>query len=319
MILPDSNEINTNFELLTPQTHENITVIPIKTDINSKLDILTLKKGMELGLVEVKELKESTVNTITVKNNAVTPLILIDGEEVLGGDQNRLVNSTTVVAANSQSNISVSCTERGRWGYKSEFKSSPHIANYKTRRNKEHATHLKQSVQDKVWNSIDELEVDCCIRSPTSAMSESYENQKSKLDEILQSFSIEDGQNGIIIMVDGEIKGFEILLNSQIYKDFHKKIIKSYLIDVEIKESVFTINVDEARNVIEKAIDSTFEVKETDGLEKSYEFENDGGLGTLHIFNDKIIHWSYFTKEDKSNEEIFEEVEYNPEISDINL
>ena len=53
MILPDSNEINTNFELLDPQSHENVAVIPIKSEMGSKLDILTLKKGMELGLVEV--------------------------------------------------------------------------------------------------------------------------------------------------------------------------------------------------------------------------------------------------------------------------
>lgn len=318
MILPDSNEINTDFELLAPQSHENITVIPIKTDVNSKVDILTLKKGMELGLVEVKELEHSTVNTLTVKNNAVTPLLLIDGEEVLGGDQNRIVNATAIIAANSQTNISVSCTERGRWGYKSEFKSSPYIANYRTRLSKQRAIHSNQSVQDEVWSSINDLEVDCCISSPTSAMSESYENQKANLDEVLESFTIEDGQNGILIMVDGEIKGFEILLNSQIYKDFHKKIIKSYIIDAEIKESIFTVNVDEARTVMENAIDSTFEAKKTEGLEKSYEFENDTGIGTLHTFEDEIIHWSYFTKEDSTKkDEIFESIKSNPEVSDI--
>jgi len=297
MILPDSTEININFELLTPQTHENITIIPIKTEIKSKLDILTLKKGMKLGLVEVKELKESTVNTLTVKNKAVTPLLLIDGEELVGGDQNRIVNTTTLIPAKNETKISVSCTERGRWKYKNEFKSSPNIANYKTRSTKEHARYSKQPIQDQIWSSIDTLESNLCFKSPTSSMSESYENQKTNLNNMMKSFSIANEQNGILIMINGEIKGFEILLNPEIYKDFHEKIIKSYLIDTEIKTSIFTINIDVAKNMIQNAIDSIFVNKESSGLEQSYEFENGEGLGTLHIYKNEIIHWSYFKKE----------------------
>lgn len=297
MILSNFEKINTDFELLAPQTHENVTVIPIKSDENTKLDILTLKKGMELGLVEVKELQQSTVNTLTVKNNAVTPLILIGDEEVVGGDQNRIVNATTLIAPNTEAMISVSCTERGRWGYKSQFASSEHIANYRTRLSKRKAMHLRQPVQEKVWSSINDLEMDHSFRSATSAMSETYEHKRINLEEILESFSIEDGQNGILIMVDGEIAGFEVFLNSEIYKDFHKKVLKSYLIDAKIENTTFTVNVDKARSTIQNAIDSTFNIKETPTLEESYDFENDEGLGTLYIYEDEIIHWSYFKKE----------------------
>lgn len=52
-----------------------------------------------MGLVEVKECETSTVNTLIVKNHEVTPLILIDGEEIVGGDQNRIVNSTILIEA----------------------------------------------------------------------------------------------------------------------------------------------------------------------------------------------------------------------------
>ena len=301
MILPDSNEINTNFELLDPQSHENVAVIPIKSEMGSKLDILTLKKGMELGLVEVKELEKSTVNILTVKNNAVTPLVLIDGEEVVGGDQNRIVNLTSVIAPKSQTNIAVSCTERGRWGYKSEFKSSPHIADYNTRRSKAVALFKKRPVQGEVWASIDRLENNHSFKSRTSAMSESYENQKANLEEMLQSFSIADGQNGILVIVNGEIVGFEILLNPQVYRDFHEKILKSYLIDTEVKTTEFTINVDEARDIIQNALDSKFKPKETPTMEKSYEFENDDGLGTLYTYENEIVHLSYFKKDEKGN------------------
>ena len=82
--------LGNDIELLNPQVHENLAIIPLKTE-KSYIDLLTLKKGLELGLVEVKECETSTVNTVIVKNNSVVPLILIDGEEIVGGDQNRLV------------------------------------------------------------------------------------------------------------------------------------------------------------------------------------------------------------------------------------
>ena len=103
--------LDNDIELLAPQVHENLAVIPLKTQ-RTYIDMLTLKKGLELGLVEVKECETSQVNTVIVKNNAVAPLILIDGEEIIGGDQNRIINSTILLEANSEMAVPVSCTEK---------------------------------------------------------------------------------------------------------------------------------------------------------------------------------------------------------------
>lgn len=315
MIISNLEELNGNIELLTPQSYENITVVPIKTNSNTKLDLLTLKKGFELGLAEVKECEVSTVNTLIVKNNAVTPLILIDGEEVVGGDQNRLVNTTTIIAAKSNMKIPVSCTEKGRWAYKSEFKNSEYIANYKTRRAKEYASRSKSSFQNVIWSSINDLEVENSFASPTSAMQESYEQLRTNHNQIINEFAIVDGQNGVLIIIDGEIKGFEIFLNRDIYKAFHEKILKSYLIDTKIENKTFTINIDAAREVISNTFNSTFEKRENYGLEESFEFENQEGLGKLYTFENEIVHLSYFKKmEDEVNDELQENIPLETDI-----
>ena len=306
-IEPDIN-LNPGIELLKPQVHENIAIIPLKTE-RTYIDILTLKKGLELGLVEVKECETSQVNTVIVKNHSVTPLILIDGEEIIGGDQNRIVNSTILIDAESEMKIPVSCSEKHRWAYKSEFKHSDYIANYKTRRAKEYASRVSSSFQDVIWSSIDSLEMEQDYASPTSAMDGSYENIKASHNEILKQFKVIAGQTGVLIMVDGEIKGFELFLNSEIYREFHEKILKSYLIDSKIKNAQFTINIEAAQEVIDNAYDSSFEKKKNNGLESAYTFENDAGLGTLYLFKDKIIHWSYFKKdEEKISDEIIEDI-----------
>lgn len=295
--------ISIDIELLTPQFHENITVIPLKTPRNY-VDVLTLKKGLELGLVEVKECETSQVNTIMVKNDSITPLILIDGEEIVGGDQNRIVNSTILIDAESEMKIPVSCTEKGRWAYKSEFKQSNYIANYNTRRVKEYASRKSKQVQSAIWSSIDNLESDREFKSPTGAMAESYENLKSDHAELIKNFHVHPEQTGILIMADGEIKGLEVFLNSEIYKEFHEKILKSYLIDTEVENNPSTVNIEYAQELIDNLNESEFTKKENEGLEDAYIFENSDGIGTLYQFKNQIIHLSYFKKlDEKSSEE----------------
>ena len=284
MIISSLNNLNVDIELLTPQVHENMAIIPLKTGKTYNVDLLTLEKGIELGLVNVKECEHSQVNTLIVENRSVTPLILIDGEEVVGGDQNRIVSETLIIAPKSSMKIPVNCSEQGRWAYKKEFIHSEYIANYNTRRAKEYARRKNHSVQHTVWSSIHE----------------SYDNLKKNHNEIVKSFEIVEGQNGVLVIVDGEIIGFEVFLNSDIYRQFHEKIIKSYLIDSKLENSMFSVNVDEAQNVINNAIDSSFEPKESIGLEESYEFENDNGLGVISTYKSEIIHWSYFKKSDDS-------------------
>lgn len=282
-------------EFLDVQTHKNMAIIPLKTPISYNFDVITLKKGFELGLVNVKECETSTVNTLIVENNAITPLLLIDGEEIIGGDQNRIVNGTILISPKSEMKIPVNCTEHGRWGYKHEFQHSDYIANSKLRCASVSANRSSANVQHAVWNSIDELEENHSFHSPTQAMSESYDNMKTDLNEFISAFKIEKGQTGVIVLVDGKIKGFELFLNSDVYSQYHEKILKSYLIDSTINDSVFTINIDMAKILIANAINSEHVESKNIGLEKRFELKSDDGLGTLYTHEDELIHCSFFT------------------------
>lgn len=300
MIIEDK-EIGFDIEVLKAQVHENMAVIPLKSKISYRLDLLTLKKGLELGLVKVKECEQSTVNTIKVTNNAVAPLILIDGEEILGAKQNRIVNSTLLIAPKTTQPISVSCTEHGRWEYKSEFKQSEYLADFNTRRVKESASRSHQNSQKAIWDSINCLEVENSFKSPTGAMSESYDNLKADHNEFLKSFEIVDGQCGVLVIQNGEIKGFEIFYNPQIYKEYHEKVLRSYLMNNKVENTLFTIDMDGIKNLMDNANALAFNKKDSEGIEDKFEFEDDFSLGNLYAYEDEIIHFSYFTKPDESS------------------
>lgn len=298
-----------DIEFLDPQVHKNMAIIPIKTPINYKFDVITLKKGFEMSLVNVKECEQSTVNTLVVENSSVTPLLLIDGEEIVGGDQNRIVNGTILIAAKSEMKIPVNCTEHGRWKYKNEFQHSNYIADYRTRSSKLRALHSKSNVQEAVWNSIDTLEMSRNYHSPTQAMSESYDNVKTDLSEFVSAFDIIKGQTGVAVIIDGKIKGFEIFINSDVYMQYHEKILKSYLINAEINDTVFTINADEIKSVVADTLDSEFEQTKNVGLENRFDLKSDERIGTIYSFEDELIHCSFYLD--------FDEFKNDPQKGDM--
>ena len=297
----DINGTKISIELLDSQKYENVEAIPIKSDFFGKKDFLTLKKGYEMGLVEIKELEHSTVNTVLCKNDSVAPLILIDGDEITGAMQNRIINDTLLIPAKSTINIPVSCTEHGRWHTRGEgaesrtFKPSLYSANHTTRSRKSRASYEERDYQGEVWDSISEFESRSNFKSMTSALNDSYENLKDKQNDYLSKFHIEDGQNGVIFIVNGEVKGLELFYNHSIYKEYHEKLCRSYIIEAIVeKKSVENIDRLELMKVLENISQSEFKSKKSIGLGDNLKFSNDFGSGSGLVWEDELIHMTFF-------------------------
>jgi hypothetical protein len=65
----------------------------------------------------VTEVSEAgSVPFLQVTNGAARPLLLLDGEELLGAKQNRILNTTVPVAAHTEVTIPVSCVVSGQGG-----------------------------------------------------------------------------------------------------------------------------------------------------------------------------------------------------------
>ena len=77
---------------------------------------LTMVEAERSRITEVDE--AGAVSQLKVVNPTNQPLLLLDGEELVGAKQNRVLNTTVLVAAKSELTIPVSCVEQGRWGYR---------------------------------------------------------------------------------------------------------------------------------------------------------------------------------------------------------
>ena len=305
MAFIDVNGAKISIELLESQKYKNVEVIPIKSDEFGKKDFLTLKKGYEMNLVEIKELEHSTVNTVSCKNDAVVPLLLIDSDEITGAMQNRIINDTLLVPAQSTLNIPVSCTEHGRWHYKGKgkeikrFKPSLYHASHSVRNRKMRANYEDRNYQGEVWDSISDLEERAEFRSVTSSLNDNFEHSKEKQNEYLNNFEIADGQNGIIFIVNGEFKGLELFYNPSIYKEYHEKLCRSYIIEAIIdKNSEENIERLDLMNILEDISRSEFKSSKSIGLGDNIKFANKDGSGSGLLYDDELIHLSFLKEDD---------------------
>ena len=303
------NGLNISLDILEKQSYSNLTVFPIKSDYFAKKDFITLKKAYEMGLVEIKELEHSQVDTIFCKNDAVVPLLLIDGDEIIGAMQNRIINDSMLVPANSHMNIPVSCTEHGRWRYESDkrdFSPSLFSLDFSSRRHKSRAAHENRDYQCEVWDSISELEGRHSFRSKTSALKDNYEHSKVSQDDYLKNYEIKKGQNGAIFFINGVFKGFELFYNHSIYKEYHEKTFRSYIIEAiassksnkEIDEGLYNREINSALNDISSAV---FEKHNTLGLGYNYKFGTESSSGSGLVFEDELIHMTYFKDDSNKN------------------
>jgi hypothetical protein len=122
------------YKVLEPIRHGSLTVFPVVAPKSyATAEFLTLDEGLRSGEVVVTEygnvrglLRRRTtpevhrdnaeVNRLVLINNSKHPLLLLAGEIVTGGKQDRVIGKDRIVPAESDPvDLSVFCVEPGRW------------------------------------------------------------------------------------------------------------------------------------------------------------------------------------------------------------
>jgi hypothetical protein len=281
-------------------------VIPVYNKNPRKEEYLTLKEAMVQDLLKITELNDSgAVPELKVMNNAEIPILILDGEELIGAKQNRIVNTSILLREKFETIIPVSCVEQGRWSYTSKnFKDSDRIASSKLRNVK--SASVKRSVersgeylsdQGAVWNEVHKLQHNMDVNSSTSAMGDVYDAKSDDLQEYVQAFELMEGQKGLLVFIENEIIGLDVVSNESAYKDLHKKLIKSYALDSMIqrdKTIKSEINVDKAQKFIKEIVKSNESKNASVGYGQDYRFASQLYTGSSLVYNGEVIHASFF-------------------------
>src|SRR6187200_1315143 len=210
------SSIETTFTFGTEATFESLTIVPLLGTSSSEPDYDTLDAALARGTLQITEVSESGhVPEIKVLNEGQLPVLIIDGEELVGAKQNRTVNLSILIPATADVIVPVTCVEAGRWSHKSRSfaaSSRTHFATGRAAKSAQVSESLLRSGiaradQSQVWNEIEQKSARLQARSATSAMGDIFERQANAVEAFVRGLPVVEHQVGAVFILNGEPKG----------------------------------------------------------------------------------------------------------------
>ena len=236
-------------ELGQPLVHHNLAVFPLMGGRNGRPPYDTLKEALDAGTVTVTEVSEGgSVPRLALENRGERPVLVIDGEELVGAKQNRVLNLTILAPAGKSIVIPVSCVEQGRWGYRSRhFEDHDRVLFSKARAAKAaRVSECKEyrggndANQGEVWNHISAKMDAMRVNSPSSAMEDIYTGNAPRLEEYVSAMRPLEGQAGAVFAINGRLQTLEVFAFTDTLSRLLPKLVRGCAIDAleEYRESV---------------------------------------------------------------------------------
>jgi len=304
-------------ELGEGSSFENMTVFELLRAQNGGPEYITLREALEKGVFSVTEVSEGgSVPELMVVNEGAEPVLLLDGEELRGAKQNRILNTTILVAPKSAIKVPVSCVEHGRWSYQErEFKESGNVMHREmralnVRRVSESLRSEKRfrSDQGEIWSKVAEMAGEMAVPTSTGAMRDVYLAKEVDLESYVKSFRLAGGQRGILVFVDGRPAGMDFVSRDAAFAALFPKLIKSYAMEAmllterrkrgrgkgDAGKALARPSADEAREFLKRAAASDEKKYESVGLGWSYRYAGPGIVGSALAFNENVVHMAFF-------------------------
>ncbi|MFA4043767.1 MAG: hypothetical protein HZRFUVUK_000545 [Candidatus Fervidibacterota bacterium] len=235
-----------SLEMKEPQSAKDIfTVFPLVATETNGRDYLTLEEAFEQGLVFIPE--SGRVSELTVVVKGEKPVLITEGEILVGGYQNRTVNISLLLDAGKEHHIPVSCVERGRWSTRRrgltglspstglEFvprgvTASSRLRRYKTATVVNHYMAFSIPVADQgvVWEEVRDELLTARVESPTEDAFEIYERYWNSIEDLLAPIKTLPNQVGAILAIGQMIVAIEVFDHPDVWSIASKKMLSGY-------------------------------------------------------------------------------------------
>ncbi len=251
------------YQVLEPLEQGNLTIFPVvAASVHDARGFLTLDEGLRSGEVVVTEAGRANpmvrrpgtsiprgdgaeVNRLVLVNNSSRPLLLLAGEIVSGGKQDRVVGKDRIVPAGTEADLNVFCVEPGRWVANSAHFGTKDFAMLQPSvRGKAMADKDQQKVWDSVRASNEGLKQRAEVVMVESGGDSSYSSVANdrkvlkKVDEVATPMqrSYQDvigklrerNAVGVVVAVNGRIIWADMFASTGLLEKYWPKLVRSY-------------------------------------------------------------------------------------------
>ena len=321
-----------DWRLLEPVSYENLTVFPVVSSAGYDTStFLTLEEGLLRGEVTVREQGAETmirnrgnerpnptsysgpsVNQLVLVNHSKRPLLLLAGELVSGGKQDRIIAKDRIVAPFGEPlPLDVFCVEHGRWSAGSSFNEAKTIVHPSVREN----AAIKQKQAD-VWAAVTggsnvanraampsaapakvsaaEISETVTVEAQTQSYTKIYESRRvgSSVDTVVAEMQrrFRRGTSGlkgervvgVVVAYGGEVAWSDIFASSELFDAYWNKLLRSYAVEAVARPNLREMaSVDDAREFLRR-LDGHEETESEPGVYRWREI-NEGGLSQIEL------------------------------------
>jgi len=320
-----AGEAGTGYTLLSPIRSGNLTVFPVVAAKSfDTSQFITLDEGIKSGEVVVAEagqaqgllrprhgnsgvihpIRDAEVNRLVLVNNSKRPLLLLAGEIVTGGKQDRVIGKDRIVPAESDPvDLSVFCVEPGRWvasGGKYEFGTSRGSAGALFAAPVVRSKAMSAQNQQQVWDSVrtsqqamaNTVEVNGGAPAPiTSTTSYARVMENKDVQKQVDSVAAPVERNyestihqlrdknavGVVVVVNGDIVWADIFASTQLLQKYWPKLVRSYATEAVItRAKVGEVSLKDAQKFLDD-LQGRHETADTEpGVYRQTEITGDG-------------------------------------------
>lgn len=214
----------------------NLTVFPIFRRDGGSFSPRTLDEAVASGAASLHETGQVPWVDLDVDTDGGQPLFIMDGEGLVAGRQNRVVNTAVLAESGLTHRVPVTCVEQGRWSGEAGFRAGSSA--YPSLR-----AILAESVgaslrggrgfsadQEAVWSSVKQKLSSLRVSSTTSSMHDAYSGVSRALAAFKEGFNL-DGASGFIAFAGDELLGLDLLPGPDVMVKLREKLAESYALD----------------------------------------------------------------------------------------
>ena len=279
---------------LKSYTYANLRLYPVLAKDNFKTEFKDVGKYMSLQDALAKKKIRITekgnggeVNSLTIENISNDTIIVIPGQVIKGGKQDRIINQDMVLQPKSgKKDLSVFCVESGRWSPRSNtsvhassnavFNESYYSGSMELRKTVE-----KTKTQSKVWEKVDEINqknsttTDTKTYTAITNSSDFTNKQNAYLQFFKDKFATEPDIIGVVVVSGDKVLGCDMFATTALFKQNYESLLHSYIAEAIINGKEVTISPDKVKTYMDKLL-SNEKVQEATLKEKGNSFTNKG-------------------------------------------
>jgi hypothetical protein len=261
-----------------------------------------LEPAVKRGLAEVREINDSGhVPEVCLINQDKLPILLPEGEILVGAKQNRVINVTVLAAARSKTIIPVSCVERGRWKYDSDllqprYFASPSLRGKKTRSVQYMRFTAGQACSDQmeVWSEVAYCQADLGVKSSTESLTDNYKRLEDQLNDYRRKIDVPGDALGVVVMREDRPIGVDLFDSMDTFQQLKSRIMDGYFMDALRERKSGVGGIMAAENFMEGLKESLRRPKHPIGIGEEFSISGKQATGCGLWYQGMIRHLSAF-------------------------